>query len=249
MTDDDFELHPADVAQWDAIVASEWPDETARVSTHVDLASVPPSAHIADPEPQVLTIYRPRRPALTPLIAAIVAASAGAWIFIMVLAPTYQLAAARGFSPHERADEIRQLTIAAFLVAVALALTAGCLAAWLVTYSRYRLRRSSCDQVTRRATPMTRYLRPPNPATAAAWILLLLSASGVAGWWIPLQFERASGSGADAIEALGLASSGALVWMAVFVLCTAGLTTWGASEARHRLRRRSVTGGVASGSP
>lgn len=240
MIADDFELDPDDVVQWDAIVSSEWPDEKAVMSTQVDLALTSPGESIAPAEQQVLTIYRPTRPALGLLATAVVAAFVCAWVIIMHLAPAYQLATARGVSHHERADAINQLPVVAVLVAVTLALTLGFVAAWIVIYARYSLRRSSYDQVTRQATPITRNVRPPNPATAAAWILLLLSTSGAVGWWIPLQLERASGSGSDPVVPTQWAALAALAWLVVCVLSAAGLASCAAREARHQLRRRAV---------
>ncbi|MHB1164551.1 MAG: hypothetical protein ACYC3K_04850 [Candidatus Nanopelagicales bacterium] len=242
MTDDGFELDPAEVEQWNSIVSSEWPAETVLVSTQVDLATAWRNAPSAGAEQHILTMYRPRRPALGALVAAIVAACGSGWVFMTLVAPAYQLAVSRGISPHERAHEIHQLTAAAMLVAVALALTAGGVAAWIVAYCLYRLRRSSCEQVTRGVSPLTRYVRPPNPATAATWILILLGVSVVAGWWIPLHLEAASGSGPAAIRELRLAAMGGLGWLAVFLVCAVGLTTWASREAGHQLRRRAAIG-------
>ena len=102
------------------------------------------------------------------------------------------------------------------------------------------LRRSSCRLVASPSTPVTVHVRPPNPATAATWILLLLSVSTAAGWWIPLQLERTGGSPLDAIEALHLAGVGGLAWVAAFLLCAIGLTSWTVREARHRLRGQAT---------
>lgn len=236
MTDDGFELDPADEAQWNAIVSSQWPEPEPRVPIRVDLAPAPPGESAAGAQQTLITIYRPRRPAPGPLAAAGVAASVAVWMVIAVLLPAYQLATVRGVSRHGRADDIHQLAVDALLVALALALAAGCVAAWIVMYSRYRLRRSSYDQVTSTSTPRPRHLRPPNPATAAAWLLLLLSTSGVAGWWISLQLERASGIGYDPLVATQSAAIAALTWLVLFILCVAGTTFWAARETRHRLR-------------
>ena len=236
MTDDNSGLSQTEATQWDAIVASEWPAETALVAVGVDLAIAPSSENGATSNQHIVMIFRPRRPRVAPLLAAIIAISAGTWVFLGVLVPKYRSIAARGYSPPERASEIHQLTVAAVLVAVALALALGCLAVWMVAYSRYRLRCSSCTQVTRQLDRAAPYIRPPNPATAAAWILLLLNASGVAGWWIPLQLRKVWAAGADTSETLRLASSGALAWLVICVLCAMALTTWAVRESRHRLR-------------
>ncbi|MBK9738750.1 MAG: hypothetical protein IPO93_04390 [Actinobacteria bacterium] len=79
------------------------------------------------------------------------------------------------------------LTVRAVLVAITLVLAACCFAIWVIATARYRLRRSSCRLVASPPNPVTVNVVPPNPATAATWILLLLGATAAAGWWIPLQ--------------------------------------------------------------
>lgn len=237
MTDDDFELDPADEAQWDAIVSSEWPEAEPRVPIRVDLAPAPPGASAAGALQTLIPIYRPRRPASGPLAASVVAASVAVWMVIAVLLPAYQLATARGVSRQGRADDIHRLTVDALIVAFAFALTVGCLAVWIVLYSRYRLRRSCYDQVVRQATPITQYVRPPNPVTPVAWIVLLLTTSGVATWWIPQQLQSAIAIGSDPVDAMQAAALGTLTWLVTFALTTAGATTWACRETRHRARR------------
>ena len=238
MTDDDSGLSQTEAAQWDAIVASEWPIESAILTTQLSSAI---RFHLAEPtestEQRFVTVYQPRRPRLTPLAVGVLALAASAWLTIQVLIPAYQGAGQAGISRAERAVEVHDLTVAAALVAIALVVAVSCFGVWAVATARYRLRRSSCRLVASQSTPVTVYVRPPNPATAATWILLLLAASTAAGWWIPLQLERTGGSPVDASEALHLAGVGGLAWLAVFLLCAIGLTTWAAREARHRLRR------------
>ena len=247
MTDDDFELDPADEAQWDAIVSSEWPEAEPRVPIRVDLAPAPLGDSAAGALQTLITIYRPRRPAPGLLAAAVVAASVAVWMVIAVLNPAYQLATARGVSPHGRADDIHRLTVDALIVVLAFALTVGCLAVWIVLYSRYRLRRSCYDQVVRQATPITQYVRPPNPATPVAWIVLLLLPSGVATWWIPQQLQSALAIGSDRVDAMQSAALGTLTWLVTFVLCAAGVTTWACRETRHRARRSASRRASRSG--
>lgn len=237
MTDDDFELDPADEAQWNVIVSSEWPEAEPRVPIRDDLAPFPPGESAAGAQQTLVTIYCPRRPAPGPLATAVVSASVAVWMTIAVLIPTYQLATAGGVSRHGRADDIHRLTVDAVIVAFAFALTVGGLAVWIVMYSRYRLRRSCYDQVIRRATPIPQYVRPPNPATPVAWIVLLLTTSGVATWWIPQHLQSALAIGSDPVDATQAAALGMLTWLVTFVLCAAGATTWACRETRHRARR------------
>lgn len=237
MTDDDFELDTADEAQWNAIVSSEWPEAEPRVPIRVDPAPFPPGESAAGTQQTLMTIYCPRRPAPGPLVAAVVTASVAVWMVIAVLIPAYQLATAGGVSRYGRADDIHRLTVDAVIVAFAFALTVGCLAVWIVMYSRYRLRRSCYDQVIRRATPITQQLRPPNPATPVAWIVLLLATSGVATWWIPQQLQSALAIGSDPVDATQAAALGTITWLVTFALCAAGATTWACRETRHRARR------------
>jgi hypothetical protein len=166
--------------------------------------------------------------------------AASAWLSIQFLIPIYRGAGLTGISRSERAIEVHTLTVAASLTALAVVVATGCFGVWAAATARYRLRRSSCRLVASQSTPVTLNVRPPNPATAATWILLLLAASTAAGWWIPLQLERTSGSPLDAREALHLAGVGGLVWLAVILLCMLGLTIWAAREARHRLRQTAV---------
>ena len=240
MTDDDAGLSQTEAAQWDAIVSSEWPLESAIIATRLSSTSIPSGASDVVPEQRLVTIYQPRRPRLTPLTVGVMALAASAWLTIQILIPAYQGAGLTGISRSERAIEVHALTVAASLTALAVVLAAVCSGVWVAATARYRLRRSSCRLVASQSTPVTLNVRPPNPATAATWILLLLAASTAGGWWFPMQLERAGGSRVDASEALHLVGVGGLVWLAVFLLCMMGLTTWAAREARHRLRRAAA---------
>ena len=107
------------------------------------------------------------------MAAGVLALAASAWLTIQVLIPAYQRAGLAGISRSERAVEVHALTVAAALVAITLVVAACCFGVWVVATARYRLRRSSCRLVASQSTPVTVYVRPPNPATAATWILLL----------------------------------------------------------------------------
>ena len=236
MTDHDSRLSHTEAAQWDAIVASEWPIEAAILTTQLSSGSPPSGVTARTAEQRFVTVYQPQRPRLTPLAAGISALAASAWLTIQILIPAYQGAGQAGISRAERAVEVHDLTIAAALVAITLVVAVSCIGIWTVATARYRLRRSSCRLVASHSTPVTVYVRPPNHATAATWILLLFSASTAAGWWIPLQLGNAAGSSSDAAEGLRLAAVGAVAWLAVLPLCAIGLTVWVARESRHQLR-------------
>jgi hypothetical protein len=237
---DDSGLSQTEAAQWDAIVSSEWPVEAAILTTQPSSASVPPGGGDGTAQQRSVTLYRPRRPRLTPVAVGVLALATSAWLTIQVLIPAYQRAGQASISQSERAIEVQALTVATALTALAVVVAAGCFGVWVAATARYRLRRSSCRLVASQSTPVTRYVRPPSPATAASWILLLLAASTAAGWAIPLQLERTGGSPPVASEALHLAGVGGLAWLAVFLLCMLGLTTWAARETRHRLRRAAA---------
>lgn len=237
MTNDDAGLSQTESAQWDAIVASEWPVESAILATRISSTSFPPGASDAITEQRLITVYQPPRPRLLPLAVGALALAASAWLTIQVLMPAYQGAGLTGISRSQRAIEVHTLTVAASLTALAVVVAAVCFGVWAAATARYRLRRASCRLVASQSTPATRNVRPPNPATAATWILLLLASSTAGVWWIPLQLERTGGSPVDTSEALHLVGVGGSVWLAVFLLCASGLTTWAAREARHRLRR------------
>lgn len=240
MINDDAGLSQTESAQWDAIVASEWPVESAILATQTSSTFFPSGASGATTEQRLITVYQPRRPRLTPLTVGVLALATTAWLIIRLLVPVYQRAGQADISRADRAVEVHNLTIAAALVTITLVVAVSCIGIWAVTTARFRLRRSSCRLVASQSTPVTVYVRPPNPATAATWILLLLSASTAAGWWAPLQLGNTARSSSDAVEALHLAAVGAVAWLAVLLLCMLGLTTWAAREARHRLRRAAA---------
>ncbi|MDI1291086.1 MAG: hypothetical protein PSX37_14180, partial [bacterium] len=193
-----------------------------------------------DPTPP-LTIYLPRRPATLPLAISATLTGAVVWITVTGLAPAYRLATLITVPQYDRDDAVHQLTVTAALTTGTLLLAAASLSIWLVAYSRYRLRRASCDQVTSGAPASTRRVRPPNPVTAATWVLLLLTTSTSAWWWIVPHLNDAASNRSDAAAPLHNAIVGALAWLAIVLLCTAGLTTWTSREARHRLRRAATT--------
>lgn len=236
MTGDDSGLSQTESAQWDAIVASEWPIESAIPTTQLSSGSASSGEADGTAAQHFVTVYVPRRPRLAPLAVPVLALAGSAWLTIQVLNPAYQGASLAGISRAERAVDVHDLTIAAALVAITLVVAVSCIGIWAVTTARYRLRRSSCRLVASQSTPVTVYVRPPNPATAATWILLLLTATTAAGWWIPLQLERTGGSPLDTSEALHLAAMGGLTWLAMFLLSAIGLTVWVARESRHQLR-------------
>ena len=240
MTKDDFEISETEAARWDAIVASEWPIESAIIDTRLSSAWLPPGASGGITEQRLVTVYEPRRPPLTLLAVGALALAASAWLTLQILIPAYQGAGLTGISPSERAIEVHALTVAASLTALAVVVAAVCFGVWATATARCRLRRSSCHLVASQSASVTVNVRPPNPATAATWVLLLLAASTAGGWWIPLQLERTGGGPVEASEALHLVGVGGLVWLAVFLLCMLGLTTWAAREARHRLRRAAA---------
>ena len=237
MTDDSSGLSQTEAAQWEDIVASEWPIESAILTTQLSSGSASSREVDGTAEQRFVTVYQPRRPRLPPLTAGVLALATTAWLIIRFLVPAYQGAGQVGISRAERSVEVHDLTIAAALVAIILVVAVSCIGIWMVATARYRLRRSSCRLVASQSTPVAVYVRPPNPATAATWILLLLIASTAAGWWIPLQLENAAGSSTDAVEALRLAAVGTVAWLAVLLLCGSGLATWATRESRHRLRR------------
>ena len=240
MTDDDAGLSQTEAAQGDAIVSSEWPVESAILTTQLSSGSAPSGEADGTAEQRFVTVYQPRRPRLTPLTVGVLALAASVWLTIQVLTPAYRDAGQAGISRAERAVEVHDLTIAAAYVSIALVVAVSCIGIWAASTARYMLRRSSCRLVASPSTPVTVHVRPPNPATAATWILLLLSVSTAAGWWIPLQLQRAGSSPLDASEALHLAGVGGLAWVAAFLLCAIGLTSWTVREARHRLRGRAT---------
>lgn len=242
MTDGDFGLIESEAAQWDAIVSREWPIETAVATTQRSSRNVPSDRSTSNARQRFVTVYQPRRPRLTPLAIGAAASVASAWLAIKDLNPAFHLVVLPGISRHDRVDAVHDLTVAAVLVTIALAVATGCLGIWTVSTARYRLRRSACRLAVGRSNPTTVYIRPPNPATAAAWILLLLFASAAAGWWIALQLGATSRSGLDAIEAVHLATIGAFAWLAVFLMCSTALATWAARESRHRLRCNAIHG-------
>ena len=182
-------------------------------------------------------MYQPRRPGLTPLTLCALAFATSAWLTIQAVNPAYQRAVLAGISRSERAAEVHDFTVAAVLVAIAVVVASGCIGIWTVAAARYRLRRSSCRLIATGSNQRTVHVRPPNPATVAAWILLIVGASSAGAWWIPMQLERSSRNSLEAIGALHLAALGATTWLAVFLLCAIGLTMWAAREGRHRLRR------------
>lgn len=241
MTNDDAGLSQTESAQWNAIVASEWPVESAILATQMSSTCLASGASDAITEQRLITVYQPPRPRLTPLTVGISALAASAWLTIQILIPEFQGAGQAGISRAERAIEVHDLTIAAALVAISLVVAVSCIGIWTVATARYRLRRSSCRLVASHSTPVTVYVRPPNPATAATWILLLVSASTAAGCWIPLQLGNTAGSSSDTVEALRLAAVGGVAWLAVLLMCAIGLTAWAAREARHRLRGQATS--------
>ena len=240
MTDDNSGLSQTEAAQWEAIVASEWPIESAILTTQLPSGSASSGEADGTAEQRFVTVYQPRRPRLTPLTAGVVALATTAWLIIRLLIPAYQGTGQAAVSKAERAVEVHDLTIAAALVAIILVVAVSCIGIWTVATARYLLRRSSCCLVASQSTPVAVYVRPPNPATAATWILLLVSASTAAGWWIPLQLQRTGGSPLDASEALHRAGMGGLAWVSAFLACAIGLTSWTVREARHRLRGQAT---------
>jgi len=237
---DDSGLSRSEAVEWDAIVAKEWPIESAILTTQLSSGSAQSGGADGAAEQRFVTVYQPRRPRLTPLTVGVLAVAASVWLTIQVLIPAYRGAGQGGISRAERAVEVHDLTIAAAYSSFALVVAVSCIGIWAASTARYMLRRSSCRLVASPSTPVTVHVRPPNPATAATWILLLLSVSTAAGWWIPLQLERTGGSPLDAIEALHLAGVGGLAWVAAFLLCAIGLTSWTVREARHRLRGQAT---------
>jgi hypothetical protein len=236
MTNDDAGLSQTEAAQWSAIVASEWPGESAILTTQLSSGSASVSEPGRTAGQGFATVFQPRRPRLTPLAVGVSALAATAWLTIRLLIPAYQGAGLADISRSARAVEVHDLPIAAALVAISLVVAASCVGTWAVFAARYLLRRSSCRLVASHSTPPAACVRPPNPAAAAAWILLLLTASTAAGWWILMQLGRTSGSPVRAVEALHLAAMGGVAWLAVFLLCAIGLTVWVARESRHQLR-------------
>jgi hypothetical protein len=250
MTGDDPGLSQAKTAQWDAIVASEWPIGSAILATQLSSASSTPGACDAVDRQRLVTVYQPRRPRWAPLILGAIALAGCAWLAFEVLAPAYQRAGLTIVSRSERAIAVHDLTVAASLTALAIAAAAGCLGAWAAATSRYLLRRSALRLAAGQSAPITKRVRPPNPATAVTWILLLLMSSAAAGWWIPLQLQRTDGNGLDVGEALHLAALGGWVWLASLLLGAGGLTVWVARESRHQLRRRAgIAVSIASREP
>lgn len=238
MTDDDFTLNFSDAAQWNAIVTSEWPSRAAHPTTLPREKEASAIAAAFDAQtPELRTIYLPRRPAAAPLVMGMMLTVVSIWIALCHVVPAFQLAARTGLPRQTRADTVHQFTVAAALIAVISVLAVACCSVWLVSFARYRLRRSSCDHIAARTTTIGRYIHPPNPATAATWLLLLLTASAIAGWWIAPRLDTASSADPDAIDAFNAAVLGGLAWLAVVMLCAALLTIWAAREARHRLRR------------
>ncbi len=74
------------------------------------------------------------------------------------------------------------------------------------------------------ATLATRTIRPPNPATAVTWILLLLTASAIAQWLITPRIERALSGDYDAIVWVSPAAVAGKAWLAIVIASMAGLT-------------------------
>lgn len=244
MTGDDAELSQAETTQWDDVVASEWPIDSAILPTQLSSTSSTPGACDAVDLQRLVTVYQPRRPGLTPLVLGAVALVGCAGLIIQVLVPAYQRAGLTSTSRSERPIAVHDLTMAASLTALTIMVATGCLGAWAVATSRYLLRRTAFRRAAGRSAQVTVYVRPPNPATAATWILLLVTSSAAAGWWIPLQLARTTVSQFYGGEALSLAAAGASAWLALFLASASGLTVWVAREARHRIRR-----GAAQPSP
>lgn len=241
MTDDDAGLSQTEAAQWKAIVSSEWPIESAILTRQLSGTSVPSDGASGASEELSVTVYQPRRPRLTPLTLGVMALAASAWLTLQGLNPTYQHALLAGIPRRERALEVHDLIVTSGLTTIALAVAVSCFGVWAVATARYLLRRSSCRFVGSQSTAATVNVRPPNPATAATWVLLLLSVSAVAAWWIPVLLEATQGSSSDAVEALRMAAVGATTWLAVFLLCASALTVWAARESRHRLRQSALS--------
>ena len=85
MTNDDAGLSQTESAQWDAIVASEWPVESAILATQISSTSFPPGASDAITEQRLITVYQPPRPRLIPLAVGALALAASAWLTIQDL--------------------------------------------------------------------------------------------------------------------------------------------------------------------
>ena len=132
MTDDNSGLSQTEAAQWDAIVSSEWPVESAILTTQLSSGSAPSGEADGTAEQRFVTVYQPRRPRLAPLAVAVVALAATAWLTIQVLIPAYQGAGLAGISRSERAVEVHDLTIAAALGTITLVVAVSCIGIWAV---------------------------------------------------------------------------------------------------------------------
>lgn len=243
VTDDRFTLNQADAVRWDDIVIREWPsDGLTHTSMEVLDADASSDTNIlgADEYP-TLTIYFPRPPATLPLAISAMLTGTAVWATVNLLVPAFRLASLPGAPARERSEAVHQLTITAVVTAVLLLFAATTLTVWLVAFARYRLRRAACDQVVLGRPASTRRVRPPNPVTAATWVILLLTGSTAAWWWIVSRLEGASSPRFDAAASLHDAAIGAIAWLGITLLCAVALSTWAAREARHRLRRSAST--------
>jgi hypothetical protein len=127
MNDDNSGLSQTEAAHWDAIIASEWPIESAILTTQLSSASVHPGGSDGTAEQRFVTVYQPRRPRLTPLAVSVLALATTAWLIIRLLIPAYQGAGQAAVSKAERAVEVHDLTIAAALVAISLVVAVSCI--------------------------------------------------------------------------------------------------------------------------
>ncbi len=242
MIGDDFTLDSKEEDQWDAIVANEWPSDLESGTGSMRDADEDADTRAVDDEaPRSMVVHFPRRPTMHPLAMGAMLTGAAGWVAVNLLIPSYRLTAITGLPRRDRAEAVHQLTITAAITAVILLLAATCCSIWLVSFARYRLRHTSCKEATAGTPTITRLVRPPNPATATAWVLLPLIGSAIAWWWIVPRLDDVSATHSDAVAPLNEAVAAGLAWLTVVLLCTGGLTLWASREARHQLRRSAVS--------
>jgi lysylphosphatidylglycerol synthetase-like protein (DUF2156 family) len=241
MTDDDFTLDPSEAARWDDIVTREWSSELAHSTTQARDEDASTDTTVLDAyTPPTLKIYLPRRPATLPLAISAMLTGVVVWVAITFLAPGYQRAVTSEVARDDRAEAMHQVTITGAVIAVVLLIAASSVSVWLVAFARYRLRRASCRRIALSTPATMRYFRPPNPVTAAIWVLLLLTVSAVAWWWISSRIDVASAPTSDAAASLHDTAVGVLTWLGIALLCAGGLALWASREGRHRLRRSAA---------
>lgn len=238
MNGDDFRLSPSESARWHAIVSREWhPESQTQPMPDCGPRDVSDLTSPVIEMPRTLTIFRPQRPMVSPLAVGALAACTFAWLVVQRLIPTYEVATLTGLGRQERVIAVRELLVFSAVAAGAVLVVVASLSTWVIVYARYRLRRSAFDKAMSGATPAMRTVRPPNPATAVTWVLLLLTTSASAYWWITSRLDRALSGDAETVAWVNSAALAGIGWLAIIVLCIVGLAAWSAREARHRLRR------------